>query len=137
MRVTVFSDGAARGNPGPAAIGVLIVDSADKPLAKISRFLGQRTNNQAEYAALIAGLETALALQADEVEVVLDSELVARQMTGQYRVCSKGLLGLFQQAQDLARRFKRVSFRSVPRHQNRLADELANQALDRRLEGEA
>ena len=132
MRLIIYTDGAARGNPGPAAIGVVLAEPSGRTLRTIYRYLGCRTNNQAEYAALIAGLEAALELKADEVQVATDSELVARQMMGQYRVRNEGLLALYRRARDLAARFRSVSFVSIPRSLNSEADRLANQALDRR-----
>ena len=126
----MYTDGAARGNPGPAAVGVVVLDSDQRPLTKISRFLGCATNNQAEYAALIAGLEVALELKANQVVVAMDSELVARQMAGAYRVKSPNLTPLYLRARELASRLGSVSFRLLPRSMNAEADKLANWALD-------
>jgi ribonuclease HI len=132
VKVTIRADGASRGNPGAASIGVVLLDQAEKPLKKISRCLGRATNNQAEYQALIAGLEAAAELKVDQVEVLMDSELVIRQMSGQYRVKSPVLEPLYRRARELALRFRIISFRSVPRSHNAEADRLANAALDQR-----
>jgi len=133
-RWIVFSDGASRGNPGPAAIGVVIYDETGREAHSISRRIGRATNNEAEYQAAIAALEAALALGAQEVELRLDSELVVRQLEFRYRVRSPRLRPLFERLIDLRRRFVAFQARAVPREQNKRADQLANQALDRGLE---
>jgi len=127
----VYADGASRGNPGPAAIGVVIFDDKNRECHRISETIGQTTNNVAEYRAAIAGLEAALALGARHVELRMDSELVVRQLDSRYRVRNPGLKRLFARMKDLRWRF--ASFRAVaiPREENTLADKLANQALDR------
>ena len=127
----VYADGASRGNPGPAAIGVVIFDDKNRECHRISETIGQTTNNVAEYRAAIAGLEAALALGARHVELRMDSELVVRQLDSRYRVRNPGLKRLFARMKDLRWRF--ASFRAVaiPREENALADKLANQALDR------
>lgn len=133
-RWIVFSDGASRGNPGPAAIGVVIYDETGREAHSISRRIGRATNNEAEYQAAIAALEAALALGAQEVELRLDSELVVRQLEFRYRVRNPRLRPLFERLIDLRRRFVAFQARAVPREQNKRADQLANQALDRGLE---
>ena len=122
MKMTVYSDGGARGNPGPAAIGVLVCGPAGETLGEHGEVIGATTNNVAEYRAVIKGLEMARAL----------GELVARQMTGEYRVKTPHILVLFQKAKERERTFRRVTFRHVPRtHEKiRYADLLVNQALD-------
>jgi len=132
-KLRVFSDGAARGNPGPAGAGAVLTREDGTPVAKVGKFLGSATNNVAEYSALLLGLETALRLGAREVEVVADSELLVRQLTGQYKVKNAGLKPLFQQAQGLLSRFERWTARHVPREQNELADEMSNRAIDERM----
>jgi ribonuclease H / adenosylcobalamin/alpha-ribazole phosphatase len=124
------SDGAARGNPGPAAFGALLIDPEGKVRRELSEALGVATNNVAEYRGLIAGLEAAIEEGARRVEVKLDSELLVRQATGVYRVKNPGLQSLYQRAQELARQFDDVRYTHVPRAQNKDADALANQALD-------
>jgi ribonuclease HI len=128
----IFSDGGARGNPGPAAIGFLILSETGQVLMANSRYLGFRTNNQAEYEALIAALEFAVALHAEEVICHLDSQLVVKQVTGEYSVKNSELRKLWVKIQELSKRFKKASFISVPRAniQIQKADELVNKALD-------
>src|SRR5258708_3748649 len=117
-KVTLYTDGGARGNPGPAAIGVVIYDDSGKILKKISRQIGLTTNNQAEYQALIAGLETAADLGAREVLAHLDSELVVKQMQGQYKIREAGLQELAPQVFRLVKKFERVEFVHVQREKN-------------------
>jgi ribonuclease HI len=131
--LVIYCDGGARGNPGPAAIGAVVLDpSTDPPtrLATVSERIGVATNNVAEYRALLLGLERARALGATEVEVINDSELVARQIGGAYKVKHAGLRPLYDQAMTALRGFERWSVRSVPRAQNARADGLVNAALD-------
>jgi ribonuclease HI len=124
-----YSDGASRGNPGPAAIGAVIFDGQGRELYRISRRLGVATNNEAEYRAAIAALEAALALGARRVELRMDSELVVRQITARYRVRNPRLIRYHRRILALRDRFQEVVVRHVPRNENRLADSLANQAL--------
>lgn len=128
-RLRIFSDGASHGNPGPAAIGVVIERAKGDIVCRISEAIGRATNNFAEYTALIRGLEEAARLGANEVECFSDSELIVRQITGVYRVKSKPLLPLVQKAQELRRGFAKFSIRHVPRSMNRRADKLASKAL--------
>lgn len=128
----LHTDGAARGNPGPAAIGaVLFAPGKLEPVAVVSEAIGRATNNEAEYRALIAGLETALAAGVTDLVVRLDSELLVHQATGRYRVKAPGLKPLHQQVVALMRRFGAITFEHVPRERNTIADDLANAALDR------
>jgi ribonuclease HI len=131
-RLIVYSDGGARGNPGPAAGAFLIITETGQVLKASSSFLGVRTNNQAEYEALIAALESAAALGAEEVICHLDSELVAKHLTGEYRVKNSELLRLWSKVRDLRGCFKKVSFVNVPRTDICIqrADALVNEALD-------
>jgi ribonuclease HI len=131
-RVVLYVDGGARGNPGPSGIGVVITDPDGNELVRANDYIGTATNNAAEYRALLLGLEKARALGAREVEVVNDSQLVARQVSGQYRVKSSDLRPLHEQVVDLLRSFERWSIRSVPRDENELADSLVNEAIDAR-----
>ena len=128
----IFSDGGARGNPGPAAIAFLILSENGQTLMTKSRYIGLRTNNQAEYEALIAALESALALNAEEVTCHLDSELVAKQLTGEYAVKNLELREMWNKAQELKKHFKKVSFINVPRTNNQIqkVDKLVNETLD-------
>jgi len=129
-RLVAYSDGASRGNPGPASIGGVILDEAGQTLAKISRRIGRGTNNEAEYRAAIAVVEAALALGASSLELRMDSELVVRQLEGRYRVRNPALTRHFQRLDALRRRFDRLTVAHVPRELNRIADKLANAALD-------
>jgi ribonuclease HI len=126
-----YADGASRGNPGPSAIGVVIFDGEGREVHRESRRVGHGTNNEAEYRAAVAALEAALGLGLSHLELRMDSELVVRQLTGRYRVRNPRLAPLYGRAVDLRSRFQSVTFRNLPRAENRLADTLANQALDR------
>ena len=129
-RWVVYSDGASRGNPGPAAIGAAVYDSAGREVHAVSRRIGRATNNEAEYRAAIAGLEAALALGARDVELVMDSELVVRQLNLRYKVRNPSLRRLFGRIKDRQWRFASIQVRHGRREQNRRADELANLAFD-------
>jgi len=129
-KVIIYTDGGCRHNPGPAAIGAVIQDVDRVQLATISSYIGLGTNNQAEYHAVIAGLKKALSLGAAEVEVRSDSQLIVEQLNGRYRVKDAALKPLFQEAQNLSRRFRSFSISYIPREMNREADRLACQALD-------
>lgn len=130
MKVVVHVDGGARGNPGPAAIGVVVSDADGRLVEEVAEAIGETTNNVAEYRALLRGLERARSLGADEVEVVGDSELVAKQVTGQYKVKHAGLRPLHAEALQALAGFTGWSVRTVPRAQNSAADALVNAALD-------
>ena len=132
-RLMVFSDGGARGNPGPAAAAFIVLSENGQVLTTNSRYLGLRTNNQAEYEALIAALQFAATVNAEEVICHLDSELVAKQLTGEYAVKNSELRKLWRKIQELNRCFKNVRFISVPRTniQIQKADALVNEALDK------
>jgi ribonuclease HI len=128
----IFSDGGARGNPGPAAIAFLILSEKGQVLIANSRYVGSRTNNQAEYEALITALESAVTLHAEQVICHLDSELVVKQLNGEYTVKNSELKKLWIKIQELSKRLKKTSFISVPRTniQIQKADALVNEALD-------
>jgi ribonuclease HI len=129
-RVVVHVDGGARGNPGPAAIGVVIADAEGNVLDEVAERIGTATNNVAEYRALLRGLQRAAELGAREVSLVNDSELVAKQLTGAYRVKHPAMKPLYEEAMSALNRFDRWQIRSVPRAQNSRADGLVNAALD-------
>ncbi len=133
MKVTVHVDGGARGNPGPAAVAAVASSSEGETLGERNAYIGEATNNIAEYRALLLGLELARDLGASEVEVVNDSELVARQIGGEYKVKHAGLKPLFLEAMSELRGFDSWAVRSVRREHNERADELVNEALDRAL----
>ncbi len=130
MKARLSTDGGARGNPGPAAYGYVLEAEDGTILAARGEKIGVATNNVAEYRALIAGLEKAVELQVGEVEVISDSELLVKQMTGEYRVKNEALRELSLEASRLARKLKRVTYRAVRREHNELADRLVNEALD-------
>jgi ribonuclease HI len=125
-------DGGARGNPGPAAAAAVASDTGGGELAERSVYIGEATNNVAEYRAVLLGLELARELGAEEVEVVNDSELVAKQISGEYRVKNKGLQPLYLETMAALREFGGWTVRSVRRESNERADELVNEALDER-----
>lgn len=130
MKARLFTDGGARGNPGPAAYGYVLEDADGTVLDARGEAIGVATNNVAEYSGLVAGLTKAVELGVGELEVVSDSELMVRQMTGDYRVKNEGLKPLFQEASWLERKIRKVSYRAVRREHNKLADQLVNEALD-------
>lgn len=132
MKVIIYTDGGARGNPGPAAIGVVIGEDYMH-----GEYIGETTNNIAEYSALVYALKKAKSLYKDslesvELEVRMDSELVIKQMKGEYKVKNEGLRPLFLDAQKLIPEFHHVSFHHIPREKNSVADALVNRALDAR-----
>ncbi|GAB4454448.1 MAG: ribonuclease HI family protein [Armatimonadaceae bacterium] len=126
----MHTDGAAKGNPGPSGIGVALYRAGEsEPFATVAEFIGETTNNVAEYKALIRGLQEALERGADEVEARTDSELMARQIAGRYKVSSTLLLPLYREALSLLERFEKSAVVHVPRAENALADKLANQGV--------
>lgn len=134
MHVRIYTDGGARGNPGPAASGAVIKELKDgkegKTIAEASRYLGKTTNNQAEYTAIIIGLEKAKSLGATEVQLYMDSELAVKQLKGEYRVKNPDLAKRFLEVHNLLMQFKRVTFTHVPREKNTEADAVVNKTID-------
>ena len=130
MKARLFTDGGARGNPGPAAYGFVIEDEDGAVLASEGEAIGEATNNVAEYSGLIAGVRRALELGVSDLEVVSDSELMVKQMRGEYRVKNEALRALSVEAGRLARELGTVEYRHVRRAHNELADKLVNDALD-------
>ena len=128
--VTAYCDGGSRGNPGPAGYGVFVADEGGAALAELSEFLGVKTNNFAEYSALLAALGWALTNGAGELRVVADSELMVKQMKGQYQVKSPELRPLYDEAKRRAARLERFEIQHVLRGKNKEADRLANEAMD-------
>ena len=124
----IFTDGACRGNPGPAGIGVVISQNG-RVIKRLSKSIGPATNNLAEYTALIYALQEALILKASEIKINTDSELLYQQIKGRYKVKNEKLKNLFDQIQHLSRGFKRIDFECIPREKNREADRLAAQAV--------
>ncbi|HEX5748622.1 MAG TPA: ribonuclease HI family protein [Archangium sp.] len=129
----LFSDGAARGNPGPAGAGAVLVDAEGRVVARLGRFLGVQTNNYAEYMGLLLGLKHARSLGVKELEVLADSELLIRQLQGRYQVKSPTLRPLYEEASALLKEFSRVKLAHVPREKNKAADEMSNRAIDERM----
>ena len=129
--ITANVDGGARGNPGPAGYGVYIRDGQGRPIAQLSEYLGHKTNNVAEYSALLAALEYAIANHHRALKVISDSELMVRQMTGRYKVNSPDLKPLYDKARSLVRQLDRFAIEHVLRVKNQHADRLANAAMDR------
>ncbi|MDO9399203.1 MAG: ribonuclease HI family protein [bacterium] len=129
-KLILYTDGGARGNPGPSGIGVVIFDEKGNIVDEISKYIGNATNNQAEYKALIAGLAKAKELDGQEIEVFLDSELVVKQLNREYRVKDQHLALLFVEAYNISISFKKIVFKHIPREKNKLADKLVNLALD-------
>ena len=128
-------DGGARGNPGPAAYGVVVRNTKGEVIAELAEYLGAQTNNYAEYSGLLAALEYAVREKHSSVKVFSDSELLVKQMKGQYRVKSPGLLELYERARALVRKLERFSIDHVLREYNREADRLVNKVLDARASG--
>ncbi len=128
--MVIFTDGASRNNPGPAAIGIVIKDEDNRPITTISQAIGHATNNQAEYRAVITALEEAVKLGAGQVDMRSDSELVIRQINGQYRVKSASLKPLYQQVKQLQSQLEGFTISYIPRQENTEADRLANIALE-------
>jgi ribonuclease HI len=130
MKARLFTDGGARGNPGPAAYGYVLEAENGTVLAAHGEAIGVATNNVAEYRALVEGLRKAAELEVDELEVVSDSELLVHQMRGEYKVKNEALRELWSEANELEDRIRKVSYTAVRREQNELADRLVNEALD-------
>jgi ribonuclease HI len=131
VKARLFTDGGSRGNPGPAAYAFVLEAADGTVLDSQGEPIGLATNNVAEYSALVAGLERAAELGIDDLEVVSDSELLVKQMRGEYRVKNRALQELFADASRLARKLHRVRYTAVRREHNELADSLVNEALDR------
>lgn len=133
MSLRIYSDGASRGNPGPSAVAYIILSEDGEPLRKYSKYLGIRTNNQAEYEALALALEAASELTSKEVVCYMDSELVAKQLSGEYKVRDPELKTLWLKIQELKRNFRRTTHLSVPRENLHIqeVDRMANQTLNR------
>ena len=132
MKARLFTDGGARGNPGPAAYGYVLEAGDGTVLAAHGEAIGVATNNVAEYRALVAGLAKAAELGVGELGVISDSELLVKQMRGEYKVKNAALRDLWDEARSLAASVGKVTFEAVRREQNKDADRLANQALDER-----
>ncbi len=132
MQLIIFTDGGARGNPGPAGAGIVIKNAAGENLAAFGEYLGEMTNNQAEYRALIFALEKAKELGGAEIKCFSDSELMVKQLNYEYKMRNQELAPLFLKIHNLSSNFKKISFRHITRDKNKEADALVNQALDRK-----
>jgi ribonuclease HI len=132
-RIRLYADGAARGNPGPAGAGAVIVSPEGHIVAKVGKYLGENTNNVAEYMGLILGLKRAKAMGIKELEVLSDSELMVRQLKGEYAVKADHLKALHEEARALLKAFPAIEIRHIPREDNAAADEMSNRAIDERL----
>lgn len=126
----MYTDGGSRGNPGPSGIGVIILDSKKKKIKELCRYIGETTNNIAEYSALIHGLEEASSLEATDVVVYLDSELLARQLSGEYRVKDENMKALFDKALAILKNFNSFEIKHIDRQMNKEADKLVNKAIN-------
>ncbi len=133
VQTRLYCDGAARGNPGPAGAGAVIVNPAGHIVAKVGKFLGEETNNVAEYMGLILGLKRAKAMGIKELEVLADSELVVKQVRGEYAVKAEHLAPLHAEAVALFKGFDQIEIRHIPREENGQADAMSNRAIDERL----
>jgi len=133
VRTRLYTDGAARGNPGPAGAGAVIVNPDGHIVAKVGKFLGDSTNNVAEYMGLILGLKRAKAMGIKELDVLADSELMVKQLKGEYAVKAEHLKPLHLEAEALMRAFPDVTIRHIPREENAQADAMSNRAIDERL----
>lgn len=135
-KVIVFTDGASRGNPGHAGIGILFLDEKGNVIREISEYIGETTNNIAEYTALVTALREAIDMNFDEIEVMSDSELMVKQINGEYQVKNQGLKPLYSEACTLLREFRSYTVRHVGREDNKRADVLANLGIDEALDEE-
>jgi len=136
MLLDIYIDGASKNNPGPAGIGVVICRQGEV-VKNISEYIGEATNNFAEYTALIYGLQEALVNKAEAVNIRSDSQLLCRQLNKEYKVKSPSIIGLYNQAVHLLSGFKQVSIKHIPREENRGADKLANEAVKKALKKKA
>jgi ribonuclease HI len=130
MKARLHTDGGARGNPGPAGIGAVLIDESGEVVGEVAEAIGIATNNVAEYRALIAGLELALAKGVTQLDVFMDSELVVSQVQGKWKIKNKGLQPLALKASSLLKQFESTTLTHVPREENADADKLANQGMD-------
>ena len=132
VKAIIYTDGGSRGNPGPSALGVVVTEESGKVLKEYSHYLGEVTNNQAEYEAVIFALQKAKQLGIKEVELRVDSELIGRQLLGKYKIKDPDLQPLFLKAWNLRLDYDKVDIKIIPREQNKKADKLVNRELDSR-----
>ena len=132
--VNIFIDGASRGNPGPSGIGIVFCDNQNNIIKKLFKFIGNATNNVAEYSALIYAVQEALIDRYDDVKVKSDSELLTKQLTGEYKVKNDNIRLYYDMFQHIARGFDKIEVISIDRENNSIADKLANRAIDSRFD---
>jgi ribonuclease HI len=132
-KLKIYTDGGARGNPGPAGCGVVMFDEHNKIVGEFKKYLGEHTNNFAEYSAVILAMQEAKKMGAEELDFYLDSELVVKQLKREYKVKNLELAKLFVKIFNMQQNFKRVNYQHVPREMNKLADKLANVAMDENM----
>ncbi len=133
-KIAIFIDGASRGNPGPSGIGIIFCDSNSKIIKKLFKFIGSSTNNIAEYTALIYALQEALIDRHQNIVIKSDSELLTKQLRGEYKVKNENLKSFYEQFRHLSRGFKEIDIVTIDRKDNTLADKLANKAIDSRFD---
>ena len=129
-RLYLYTDGGSRGNPGPSGIGVVILDSNKKKIKEVFKYIGEATNNVAEYTALVSGLEEARALKATDVVIYMDSELLAKQLNGEYKVKDANMKALFGESLELLKNFDSFEVKHIERAKNKEADKLVNKAIN-------
>jgi ribonuclease HI len=134
-KLIIYTDGGARGNPGPAGIGAVIYDDKMNILTEISEYIGETTNNQAEYRAVLKAIKKAREFKAKELHFFLDSQLVVEQLSGNYKIKNKNLQPLFVQIYNESLNYKKVIYTHIPREKNNEADRLANMAMDKAKQG--
>lgn len=133
MKFIIYTDGGARGNPGPGGCGVVIYDQQNKIVGEYTKFLKKATNNQAEYEALILALQKAKFLKAKELDCYLDSQLIVEQLNHRYKIKNPDLGSLFIKVWNLSQSFQKISYHHVPREKNKQADKLVNKVIDENL----
>ncbi len=133
MKLIIYTDGGSRGNPGPAAIGGVIYDEKKNLVKRYSKFIGEKTNNQAEYQAIIEALNQAKEIKAKEIDIYLDSELLVGQLNRKFKIKNQELARAFVKIWNLSQNFKKVNFFYIPREKNKEADRLVNQAINKFL----
>ena len=129
-KVFLYTDGGSRGNPGPAGIGVVILNDRKKKIKELYKYIGETTNNIAEYNAILLGLEEAVNLKANDVVIYMDSELVARQLNGEYKVKDSNIKFLFEKILGILKKFNSFEIKHIERSKNKEADKLANKAIN-------
>ena len=132
-KLIIYTDGGARGNPGPAGLGIVFYNEKKERIKEISKFIGKATNNEAEYNSLILALKEAKKFETKIIEFYLDSELVVNQLNGKYRVKKENLKFLYKQAMNLINRYDQIHFYHISRDKNELADKLVNRAIDQKI----